>query len=234
MFAAEPTLNVEPPSPKSSTLSLRGVSISLPSGALFKTLDIEINAGDIVTLMGPSGCGKSSVLAMIAGTLDPAFTAEGDVLIDGHSIVSVAPELRRVGIQFQDDLLFPHLSVAQNLLFALRASTRVAFSSQSKAGRRNVVDAALARAGLSGFGDRDPATLSGGQRARVALTRTLLADPAVLLLDEPFNKLDANLRAEFRDYVFSQSRANGLPTLLVTHDVADAEAAGGRVIALSE
>jgi putative thiamine transport system ATP-binding protein len=215
------------------SLSLRNIRIWLPSGALFPVLDLDINAGEIATLMGPSGCGKSSVLAMIAGTLDPVFTTEGDVLIDGASVLAKLAESRHVGIQFQDDLLFPHLSVAQNLLFALPTTLRDGTAARDKKTRRAVVDAALTRAGLAGFGDRDPATLSGGQRARVALTRTLLADPAVLLLDEPFNKLDANLRAEFRASVFALARANGLPTLLVTHDVADADAAGGRVIELN-
>jgi putative thiamine transport system ATP-binding protein len=214
-------------------LSLRDVRISLPSGALFPALNVEITAGEIVTLMGPSGCGKSSVLALIAGTLDPVFSAEGDVLIDSKSVLALPAESRRVGIQFQDDLLFPHLSVAQNLLFALPQTKRDGTSTGNSKQRRASVDAALERAGLAGFGDRDPATLSGGQRARIALTRTLLADPAVLLLDEPFNKLDANLRAEFRAYVFALARENGLPTLLVTHDAADAEAAGGRVIELN-
>jgi putative thiamine transport system ATP-binding protein len=225
---------IKPTSPTASrTLSLRNVRISLPNGALFPALDVDVAAGEIVTLMGPSGCGKSSVLALIAGTLDPVFTTEGDVLIDGESVLALPAELRRVGIQFQDDLLFPHLSVAQNLLFALPKTHRGGTVVRSKSERRTVVDQALDRAGLAGFGERDPATLSGGQRARVALTRTLLADPAVLLLDEPFNKLDANLRAEFRAYVFALARENGLPTLLVTHDAADAEAAGGRVIELN-
>jgi putative thiamine transport system ATP-binding protein len=214
-------------------LSLRDVRISLPSGALFPALNVEITAGEIVTLMGPSGCGKSSVLALIAGTLDPAFTFSGDVLIDSKSVLALPAESRRVGIQFQDDLLFPHLSVAQNLLFALHNKRRDGTSAHGKVERRATVDAALERAGLAGFGDRDPATLSGGQRARVALTRTLLADPAVLLLDEPFNKLDANLRAEFRAYVFALARENGLPALLVTHDRTDADAAGGRLIELN-
>jgi putative thiamine transport system ATP-binding protein len=215
---------------KTSTFELHNVSISLAGRALFPALMFSVNAGDIVTVMGPSGCGKSTLLAFIAGTLDPAFFASGDARIDDRSIVSLRPEQRRVGIQFQDDLLFPHLSVAQNLLFALPNEKRVGLHCKKE--RRAAVDAALERAGLAGFGDRDPATLSGGQRARVALTRTLLAKPAVLLLDEPFNKLDANLRAEFRAYVFEHAREAGLPCLLVTHDRADADAAGGRVIEL--
>lgn len=214
---------------EAAPLSLSEVSITIQAKPLFSPLTFDVRPGEIVTVMGPSGCGKSSLLALIAGTLDPAFIASGDVRVGDTSILCLQPEQRRVGIQFQDDLLFPHLSVAQNLLFALES---VRGAKQTRAERRNIIDDALGDAGLAQFGDRDPGTLSGGQRARVALIRTLLAKPRVLLLDEPFNKLDAHLRAEFRDYVFTHARSAGLPTLLVTHDAVDADAAGGRVISL--
>jgi putative thiamine transport system ATP-binding protein len=124
---------------------------------------------------------------------------------------------------FQDDLLFPHLSVGGNLAFALPASVR------PRSARRGRIAAALADGGLAGFEDRDPATLSGGQRARVALLRTLLAAPRALLLDEPFSRLDAPLRDGFRRFVFDHARSAGLPTILVTHDAQDAAAAGGAI-----
>jgi putative thiamine transport system ATP-binding protein len=129
---------------------------------------------------------------------------------------------------FQDDMLFPHLSVGENLAFALPRSVR------PRRARRARIDAALSEAGLEGFAGRDPATLSGGQRARVALMRTLLAQPLALLLDEPFNKLDRDLRQRVRRFVFDHARRSALPTLLVTHDPADAEAAGGGVITLED
>ncbi|MDH3663092.1 MAG: ATP-binding cassette domain-containing protein, partial [Alphaproteobacteria bacterium] len=122
--------------------------------------------------------------------------------------------------------LFPHLSVGENLLFALPSGIH------PKRERTQRVDAALVEAGLEGFADRDPASLSGGQRARVALMRTLLAAPRCLLLDEPFGKLDRELRERVRRFVFDHAREAGLPTLLVTHEAADAEAASGPVIAL--
>jgi putative thiamine transport system ATP-binding protein len=177
--------------------------------------------------MGPSGCGKSSLLAFMAGTLEPVFEAQGRVQVGETDLAALTPELRRMGILFQDDLLFPHLSVAGNLAFALPASV------QPKALRRARIEQALADAGLAGFGDRDPATLSGGQRARVALLRTLLAVPRVLLLDEPFSKLDAPLRDAMRRFVFDHAQRSALPTVLVTHDEADAAAAGGPVIRLA-
>ena len=136
-------------------------------------------------------------------------------------------EQRQLGMLFQDDVLFPHLSVGHNLAFALPASV------VGRRARREVVEATLASVDLSGFHDRDPATLSGGQRARVSLMRALLAQPQALLLDEPFAKLDMALRARFRELVFAQTARLNLPVLLVTHDPADVPA-GGRVITLGD
>jgi len=205
-------------------LELRGVGLRLAGRALIRPLDLTIAAGEVATLMGPSGCGKSSLLAFICGTLDPAIQGAGRILLDGTELGGLPPEARRLGILFQDDLLFPHLSVADNLAFGLPPDLR------SRRARRTRIEAALEEADLAGFGARDPATLSGGQRARVALMRTLLAAPRALLLDEPFAKLDIALRARMRHFVFAHARAKCLPTLLVTHDPADAQAAGGPVL----
>jgi putative thiamine transport system ATP-binding protein len=202
-------------------LTLDDVRIELAGRALIDRLTLAVAPGECVTMMGPSGCGKSTLLAYIAGTIDPVFRGSGRVAIGERDVTGLAPEDRRIGILFQDDLLFPHLSVAGNLAFALRPEV---------SDRRGRIEEALAEADLAGFAERDPATLSGGQRARVALVRTLLSEPAALLLDEPFNKLDAQLRNEFRRFVFDHASHRGLPVLLVTHDDADARAAGGRVI----
>ena len=209
---------------------LRLVAARLRVGGsdLLAGFDLEVGPGAVTTVMGPSGCGKSSLLSWICGTLEPAFEASGEIWLDGVAIHELPPERRRVGILFQDDLLFPHLSVGENLGFALPPAVR------GRRERRARVEAALDEAGLVGFARRDPATLSGGQRARVALMRTLLAEPRALLLDEPFGKLDRALRDRFRRFVFEHARAAGLPTLLVTHDEADAEAAGGVVVAIPE
>lgn len=208
------------------TLSLRDVRIALPDRELIRHLSIDIAPGEVMTLMGASGSGKSTLLAYIGGFLQPPFVATGEVSIGTRRLNDEPPHTRRAGILFQDDLLFPHLSVAGNLLFGVPAAVR------SRAERRGAVDEALSEAGLTGYGERDPATLSGGQRARVALLRTLLSEPQLLLLDEPFGKLDAALRADFRRYVFERARRLNLPTLMVTHDAVDAEAAGGSVVVL--
>lgn len=202
-------------------LVLSQVEIRHGTHRILGPVSLSVPPGDVVTVMGPSGCGKSSLLAMICGTLDPALSAAGRVLLDGEEISALPPEARRIGILFQDDLLFPHLSVAGNLAFGLPPKVR------GRQERRRRIEAALAEADMPGFAERDPATLSGGQRARVALLRTLLSQPRALLLDEPFAKLDIALRARFRAFVFEHARAQGLPTLLVTHDPQDAADAGG-------
>jgi putative thiamine transport system ATP-binding protein len=209
-------------------LRLIRVSLRVGGNDLLTGLDLEVGPGAVTTVMGPSGCGKSSLLSYLCGTLEPVFEASGEIWLDGVAIHELPPERRRVGILFQDDLLSPHLSVGENLAFALPPTVR------GRRERRARTDAALREADLAGFARRDPATLSGGQRARVALMRTLLAEPRALLLDEPFGKLDRALRDRFRRFVFEHARAAGLPTLLVTHDEADAEAAGGAVMAFPE
>jgi putative thiamine transport system ATP-binding protein len=209
-------------------LRLQALDLSIGKRVLFAGFSLQVGSGEVVTVMGPSGCGKSSLLSYLCGTLDPVFRAAGRIWLNDVSIERLPPERRRLGILFQDDMLFPHLSVGDNLAFALPASVR------GRRERRAHVAAALREADLEGFAERDPATLSGGQRARVALMRTLLAEPRALLLDEPFNKLDRDLRQRVRRFVFDHARRSALPTLLVTHDPADAEAAGGPVISLSD
>ena len=204
-------------------LDLDGVTIDLADRTLI-AITHRVRPGDVLTVMGPSGSGKSTLLAYIGGFLDPAFAARGRVAIDGEDITGQPAENRHVGILFQDPLLFPHMSVEQNLLFAIPADIT------PMARRRETAAAALAGVDLAGMGPRDPATLSGGQKARVALARVLLSSPRALLLDEPFSKLDTGLRQQMRELVFDKARTGGLPVLLVTHDEADASAAGGDVV----
>ncbi|NCO21045.1 MAG: ATP-binding cassette domain-containing protein [Rhodobacterales bacterium] len=209
------------------TLALIDISLRLGEAApLFSPLTLTVRPGEIATVMGPSGIGKSTLLDGIGGHLDAGFTLTGRVLLEGKDIAGLPAEARRIGLMFQDAVLFPHLSVGDNLAFGLARSVR------GRAARRAAVTAALGLAGLSGLYDRDPATLSGGQRARAALMRTLLAEPRALLLDEPFSKLDAALRSEMRDFTFAHIRLRNIPALMVTHDPADAEATGGPVVDL--
>lgn len=189
-------------------------------------LDRNVAPGEVLTIMGPSGVGKSTLLSAVTGSLAPVFSCTGRIRLNREDITDLPPHQRRVGILFQDALLFPHMSVGANLAFGLAPGG-------TRAVRRAKVETALTEVDLEGFADRDPATLSGGQRARVALMRMLLSDPKALLLDEPFSGLDADLRAKVRRLVFDRARVRDLPVLMVTHDAEDADAAGGDVVMLS-
>ncbi|WP_420407662.1 ATP-binding cassette domain-containing protein [Hoeflea sp.] len=203
-------------------LVLEQVRIAL-AGRELVSISARVARGETLTVMGPSGSGKSTLLAYLGGFLDPAFSASGAVRVDGVDLTGLAAEQRHAGILFQDPLLFPHLSVTDNIAIAIPQAVR------GRSRRRAMAEAALEDAGLSGFGGSDPDTLSGGQKARVALQRVLLSQPRLLLLDEPFSKLDANLRDQTRQMVFTKARDAGLPVVLVTHDEADAQAAAGEV-----
>ena len=209
------------------TLQLASLEIRLGQNPpLFAPLSLKVQPGQVVSVMGASGVGKSTLLDAIAGHLAPEFSMSGEVVLNGQRIDGLAPETRRIGLVFQDAVLFPHLSVGDNLAFGLGRHMR------GRQARADAVSQALDQAGLSGMERRDPATLSGGQKARVALLRSLLAAPLALLLDEPFAKLDASLRDEMRQFTFDHIRERRIPALMVTHDPQDAAAAGGPVIRL--
>ncbi|MDG1281031.1 MAG: ATP-binding cassette domain-containing protein [Pseudorhodobacter sp.] len=208
------------------SLNLTQIAVTPKAGRpLFAPLTLVISPGQVATVMGPSGIGKSTLLDAIGGHLAQGFSVSGQAVLNGQDLLTLPAEARRVGVLFQDALLFPHLSVGDNLAFGLAQSV-------TGRARKEAVDQALEQAGLAGFAARDPATLSGGQRARAALMRALLAKPLALLLDEPFSRLDADLRAEIRRFVFDHVRAQNIPALMVTHDASDADAAGGPVVTL--
>ncbi|MET4886314.1 ATP-binding cassette domain-containing protein [Enterobacter asburiae] len=192
---------------------------------LFREVNFCVPRGEIVTLMGPSGSGKSTLFAWMVGALSDDFQAWGELWLDARRCDSLPVEARGLGILFQDALLFEQFSVGQNLLLAL--PERIVGRA-----RREAVEQALDSAGLSGHYASDPATLSGGERARVSLLRTLLAEPQALLLDEPFSRLDKTLRTTFRTWVFDAVRARNIPVVLVTHDEDDIPP-GGELIDIS-
>jgi putative thiamine transport system ATP-binding protein len=204
-------------------LLINNARIAVAGNTLLAGFSLRIDKGEVVALCGASGTGKSSLLNWVVGALAAPFESDGEICLDDQRVDALPIEARRIGILFQDDLLFPHLSVGENLAFALPASVR------GTANRRARVEVVLEECGLAGFHDRDPFTLSGGQRARVALMRTLLSEPRALLLDEPFSRLDLALRAQFRTFVYEHIARLQIPTLLVTHDLSDAPV-GGRVI----
>ena len=201
------------------TLSADGA----PPRPLLAGVAASVAPGEILTLMGPSGSGKSSLLAWLAGGLPAGLTARGSLWLNNDCLDAVPIEARRLGLLLQAPLLFPHLSVAGNLSLGMPASL-------SRMDRRRRIDQALAAAGLTGLGARDPATLSGGQQARVSVLRSLLAEPRALLLDEPYASLDAETRASFREWVVGQIRASAIPAVLVTHDPADVPPGASRLM----
>ena len=192
---------------------------------LFRQVNFCVPRGEIVTLMGPSGSGKSTLFSWMVGALSSDFKAQGELWLDERRCDTLPVETRGLGILFQDALLFDHFSVGQNLMLALPSRIK-------GEARRERVEQALRSAGLENYSASDPATLSGGERARVSLLRALLAEPQALLLDEPFSRLDKALRTTFRKWVFDAVRARNIPVVLVTHDEEDIPP-GGKVIEIS-
>jgi thiamine transport system ATP-binding protein len=192
--------------------------LTLEQGAFRLTADWSAEPGSRIAVMGPSGAGKSTLLSAIAGFLSPV---SGTVRWQGRDLGPVPPGQRPVTILFQDQNLFPHLTVAQNLGLGLRPDLRLS----PEEWRR--VDVALERTGLAGLGARRPAQLSGGQASRAALARALLRARPILLLDEPFAALGPALRAEMLALVKDVADETGALVLMVTHDPQDARALGG-------
>ena len=206
----------------SHMLSTTPLRLYLDENLLLLLPPLQVAPGEVLTLMGPSGCGKSSLLAGLAGVLPGAQTDSGPIRLEGEIRLGERPlntlpaQARRIGMLFQDDLLFDHLTVAENLMFGMSASVK------GHRARREKAVAALAQVDLTSQADKLPGALSGGQKARVSLLRALLAEPEALLLDEPFSRLDKPLRAAFRELVFAQIKALAIPAILVTHDEDDA------------
>ncbi|TEW54978.1 ATP-binding cassette domain-containing protein [Psychromonas sp. RZ22] len=189
------------------------------------SLNEVIKGGEILTIMGPSGSGKSTLLNWLVGMLPSNFQATGELYLNESNITHSASHVRHIGLLYQDPLLFPHLTVEGNIAFAMPAG--------NKQQRLDKINEALDQVGLTGMGKRFPQSLSGGQQARIALLRVLLSKPKAILLDEPFSKLDSQLRQETRQLVFEQIQRHCLPAVMVTHDQSDATAAQGKVITLN-
>ena len=194
-------------------LHLQVQRLRSPGATLVQGLDIALPAGTVHTLMGASGSGKSSLLAAVCGTLAPTMQFQGAVHVMGRRVDHLPTRARRIALLYQDDLLFAHMTVRENLLFAVAAGPHAAREAQ--------VAQALEEVELAGFAHADPATLSGGQRARAALARALLSQPQALMLDEPFAKLDVALRQRMRALVGGAVARRGISALVVTHDPAD-------------
>jgi sn-glycerol 3-phosphate transport system ATP-binding protein len=204
-----------------STIKINGLIKRFGAFAAVDDVSFETGQGEFVALLGPSGCGKSTTLRLIAG-LEEA--TEGSITLDGRDVTNVVAAKRNLSMVFQSYALFPHLNVADNILFGLSVRG-VAKSEQKKR-----LDETARLLGLSHLLDRKPSQLSGGQQQRVALGRALIAGTKICLLDEPLSNLDAKLRAEMRNEIRSLQRRLGITMVFVTHDQTEAMSMADRVI----
>ncbi|MDX8353164.1 ATP-binding cassette domain-containing protein [Cognatiyoonia sp. IB215182] len=196
-------------------------ALELRQGDFTLQADLAFTPGQVTALIGPSGAGKSTLLAALAGFLAPE---SGQVLWERQDLTRTAPGARPTSVLFQDNNLFPHLTIGQNVGLALRPHLRLTTDEKAK------VSDVLAQVGLDGFEARKPAALSGGQQSRAALARVLLADRPVVLLDEPFAALGPGLKDEMLDLVQGHLRAAGRTLIMVTHDPADAKRIADQVV----
>ena len=198
-------------------LKVEEIGVSYNEKNLFKPLSFFVYSGEVITLMGASGSGKSSLLSYIAGSMNPLFKGFGRITLGDREIQNLPLQDRKVGLLYQDDLLFPHLTVGENLLYPISKNS-------TKHQRIESVKEALRSVSMASFYDRLPQTLSGGERARISLLRALMAEPELILLDEPFSKLDKLLKGEFKNFVFSKLKQLNISCVLVTHDLDDSPA----------
>jgi iron(III) transport system ATP-binding protein len=187
--------------------------------------NLEINKGELVTLLGPSGCGKTTTLRMIAGF---EFPTQGNIILDDQEINSLPPHKREMSMVFQSYAIFPHLNVFENVAYGLNVQRL------SRAVVRERVDKVLGLVHLEGYGDRAPTQLSGGQQQRVALARALVMEPKVLLMDEPLSNLDAKLREEMRFEIRRIQKELNITSVYVTHDQIEAMTLSDRIVIMHQ
>lgn len=208
---------------KPGSVRFDGVVKRYGSVTALKRLDLNIEAGQLVTLLGPSGCGKTTTLRLVAGL---EMADEGKIFIGDEDVTHLSATYRKVSMVFQSYALFPHMSVLQNVAYGLTVK------SVPRAEARQKAEHGLELVGLSGFGDRLPSELSGGQQQRVAVARAIVLEPEVLLLDEPLSNLDAKLRRRVREEIRQIQQRLGLTAVYVTHDQEEAMAVSDRIIVM--
>lgn len=205
-------------------VEIKGAFKQFGANVVLNGIDLEVKQGELLTLLGPSGCGKSTTLNLIAGFLDPD---RGEVHIKGNNVTKVPPYKRDLGMVFQTYSLFPHMTVYENLSFGLK------LRKVGKAEQKKKISKALELVKMSGLENRYPRELSGGQRQRVAISRALVVEPELLLLDEPLSNLDAKLRHELRAEIKRLQKEIGVTTIFVTHDQEEALSMSDRVVVMN-
>ncbi len=207
-----------------SYLSIRSLHKAFADTQVFSDINCEVAKGELITLLGPSGCGKSTLLRCIAGLTE---VDGGQILLDGEDLVPLSPQKRQIGMVFQSYALFPNMTVEQNVAFGLRMQ-KIA---RDESARR--VAEVLEMVELTDFAKRYPSQLSGGQCQRVALARSLVTRPRLLLLDEPLSALDARIRKHLREQIRSIQQELGLTTIFVTHDQEEALTLSDRILLMN-
>lgn len=192
-----------------------------------KSINLEVEEGDLVCLLGPSGCGKSTILNLISGLLDPT---DGDILFNGESIVNLHPKDRGIGLVFQNYALYPHMTVLENIMFPLT----VGKNKKSRKEAEEIARKYMKITSIEDLEDKKPGKMSGGQQQRVAITRALVQNPKVLLLDEPLSNLDARLRLKIREEIRRLVKEIGITTIFVTHDQEEALSISDKIVLMDE
>ena len=207
-----------------ASVVLKDIFKSWDEKPALNNVSLDVPAGQFTALLGPSGCGKSTALRIISGLADPSA---GQVFIGGEDVTHTAPAERDIAMVFQSYALFPHLSVAENIIFGLRVR------GLNRSARDEKLKAAAELLGLDQLLDRKPSQLSGGQQQRVAPGRAIVADKSIFLMDEPLSNLDAKLRAEMREEIRTLQRRLGVTMLYVTHDQVEAVTMADQVVLMN-
>lgn len=192
-----------------------------------KSIDLEINEGELVCLLGPSGCGKTTILNLLAGLLDPT---SGDIKFDNQSVIDRHPKDRNIGLVFQNYALYPHMTVLENVMFPLTVGKK----KMPKKEALEIAKKYMKITSIEGLADKKPGEMSGGQQQRVAITRALVQNPKILLLDEPLSNLDARLRLKIREEIRRLIKEIGITTIFVTHDQEEALSISDRIVLMNE
>ena len=192
-----------------------------------KSIDLEINEGELICLLGPSGCGKTTILNLLAGLLDPT---SGDIKFDNESVIDKHPKDRNIGLVFQNYALYPHMTVLENIMFPLTVGKNKKSNQEAK----SISEKFMKITSIQGLADKKPGEMSGGQQQRVAITRALVQSPKILLLDEPLSNLDARLRLKIREEIRRLVKEIGITTIFVTHDQEEALSISDRIVLMNE
>ena len=192
-----------------------------------KSINLEINDGELICLLGPSGCGKTTILNLLAGLLDPT---DGDIKFDKESVIDKHPKDRNIGLVFQNYALYPHMTVSENVMFPLTVGNK----KMPKKEAEEIARKYMKVTSIEELANKKPGEMSGGQQQRVAITRALVQNPKILLLDEPLSNLDARLRLKIREEIRRLVKEIGITTIFVTHDQEEALSISDRIVLMNE